>query len=243
MIPPDFNVDLRLASPSACYHQMASGKVDAALVPVAALNILGGPTEILGSYGIACEGAVHSVRLFSRKRLADIVAGEEPIHGSAQSLSSRALLGCLCNLEFSKQPVWCDDPDAAAGRLLIGEEALDTRREEHGWPGMRDLGQWWHERTGLPFVFARWVVRRDLEDRKKALLLAWLEENVRLAQSTEGRESLAAEAVRDGLCTPSIEFARRYYTRVHPRLGLRDLQGLEHFLTLEKERKPWTQSA
>ncbi|MBN2231245.1 MAG: menaquinone biosynthesis protein [Deltaproteobacteria bacterium] len=50
------------------------------------------------------------------------------------------------------------------GALLIGDEALAFRcRPEAGYPHVYDLGTLWRRHTGLPFVYALWIGRRDLD--------------------------------------------------------------------------------
>ncbi len=243
LIAPAFPAQVVLGSPSETYRRMASGQFDAALVPVVRTEDLGGIAETLGAYGIACLGTVSSVRLFTRGRLADVVAKGGPFHATPQSQTSRALLACLCRMDFSVEPVWTEDRDAAQARLLIGEDALDAHREEHAWPGQHDMGQWWHERTGLPFVFARWVVRSELSQTGKEDLLHWLEENALRAATLAGRAVLTGAVIADGHCQLSPQFLRGYYARLRPRLTFRDLRGLERFLELHGEGDAWTRSA
>jgi chorismate dehydratase len=64
-----------------------------------------------------------------------------------------------------------------------------------GFPHIYDLGAEWHAWTGLPFVFARWMVRKEVAPREKALLeellYAGLEDGVEsLYQVAEPREDL-----------------------------------------------------
>jgi chorismate dehydratase len=50
------------------------------------------------------------------------------------------------------------------GLLLIGDEALRRRHGVPGLPHVYDLGRVWFDRTGLPFVYAHWVARRDADE-------------------------------------------------------------------------------
>src|SRR5262249_1703947 len=54
--------------------------------------------------------------------------------------------------------------------LLSGNEALRLRGGARGFPHTYDLGVEWHDWTGLPFVFSRWMVRQDIDPRALALL-------------------------------------------------------------------------
>lgn len=51
-----------------------------------------------------------------------------------------------------------------AALLLIGDAALVTARQDHGCH-VYDLGDLWHRFTGLPFVFALWIIRADTVER------------------------------------------------------------------------------
>jgi chorismate dehydratase len=62
--------------------------------------------------------------------------------------------------------------------LLIGDEALIHRNGVKDYPYVADLGMVWHEWTGLPFVFARWVVRRELDPAVRAELVSRIEESI-----------------------------------------------------------------
>ena len=71
-------------------------------------------------------------------------------------------------------------------------------RQRRGAPGFSytyDLGAEWHAWTGLPFVFARWMVRKEAAAKDKALLeealYVGLEDGVEaLYQVAEPREDL-----------------------------------------------------
>jgi chorismate dehydratase len=95
---------------------------------------------------------------------------------TAQSETSIGLLAVVLTqffgieppLEISQRPERSD----ADAFLLIGDDALRQRRMiadtgetvERSCRDWRvyDLGEIWFERTGLPFVFALWIARRDV---------------------------------------------------------------------------------
>ena len=47
---------------------------------------------------------------------------------------------------------------------------MRRRRGVRGFAHRFDLGAEWTQWTNLPFVFSRWVMRKDLDDREKATL-------------------------------------------------------------------------
>ena len=55
-----------------------------------------------------------------------------------------------------------DEHDAL---VISGDAALRRRRGMRGYGHRYDLGDEWHNFTDLPFVFARWMRRNDMEHR------------------------------------------------------------------------------
>ncbi|GAB4546226.1 MAG: menaquinone biosynthesis protein [Thermodesulfovibrionia bacterium] len=66
----------------------------------------------------------------------------------------------------------------SSAMLLIGDTAMKEakrfRRQKTGDKRQRiyiyDLGEMWHRYTGLPFVFALWIVRNDVMEKKWSLV-------------------------------------------------------------------------
>lgn len=109
---------------------------------------------------IGCCGAVGSVRL-------DFAPGKDLANTRTFSLSpesrtSNLLLEVLlreywektdAELYSARHGTWSVDPGSCDATLVIGDKALSTQPPAHSI----DLGQAWHEWTGLPFVFAAWM--------------------------------------------------------------------------------------
>jgi chorismate dehydratase len=185
----------------------AAGKVDAGLLSLADLWNLEAYFEPLGAYGLAAEGAVRSVLLFSKKPPAELAGAT--IGVTEQTSTSVRLLQVLLasryGLEARFRAGFRAGDDA---RLLIGDEALRARESGlKGFPRVADLAEEWHAWRGLPFVFARWAVRRTVPAYLKvdlaARLDAALRENRRrrtaLATAGAKRLGLPAAVVRDYL--------------------------------------------
>lgn len=133
----------------------------------------------LGDFGIACEGPAHSVLFFSRRPLERLTGAR--IGLTAESSTSVRLLRLVLEkkhflegLEYSREVGDEDD-----GRLLIGDEALRAATDGlDGHPFVYDLGQEWHGWRALPFVFARWVVSKDVSEEDRRILAECLEESL-----------------------------------------------------------------
>jgi len=160
------DVESRGADPSVLARWLREGAVDAALLPVAEA-LAGGVGPFLGRHGIACDGPVESVLAFLPRPVPPASWPERVVLDPASRTSVR-LLRVLLERRFGLHPRYTTaaepgpDPAAApdAATLVIGDRALLRRRAWGG--GVLDLGQAWHDWTGLPFVFARWTARAGL---------------------------------------------------------------------------------
>ncbi len=155
--------DLQFDLPSHLAERLASNDLDVALVP--SLEAFQNPEyTILSDACIGCRGPVWSVKLLSRCPLNSI----RSLALDEGSRSSAALVQILLKNEFELQPefrtlaIGADwqsvDADAV---LVIGDRAMHTASSEFACKV--DLGQWWLEQTGLPFVFAMWTARPGIE--------------------------------------------------------------------------------
>ena len=144
--------------PSAMRHQLAEQTLDLALMPVAELQFLP-HGKIVSNCCIACNGAVRSVLLFSRKPIQHI----RTIALDTASRSSVMICELLLRhfyeilpekhrLETSQHPDDCQT-DAF---LIIGDRAL-AYQPSGCWEYRYDIGELWKVQTGLPLVFAAWI--------------------------------------------------------------------------------------
>ena len=61
-------------------------------------------------------------------------------------------------------------PDEHDAFVVSGDDALRRRRGARGYGHRYDLGEEWHAMTGLPFVFARWMARKEMSDDEMLLV-------------------------------------------------------------------------
>jgi chorismate dehydratase len=64
--------------------------------------------------------------------------------------------------------------ESGDARLVIGDAALEEVKRGR-FKFVYDLGEEWRRWQELPFVFARWVVRRDLPQEEKQRFIRSLE--------------------------------------------------------------------
>jgi chorismate dehydratase len=154
-------IELQFDFPSNIARKLLNDEIDIGLVPVAILPSMK-EYHIVADHGIACDGEVASVCLFSDVPLAEI----ETVLLDYQSRTSVALLKILLkehwkitpNLIAAEKGFEQNICGTTAG-LVIGDRAfmqLPVSRFHY------DLGLAWKEMTGLPFVFAAWVANKKL---------------------------------------------------------------------------------
>ncbi len=157
----------------------------------------------LGDFCIATAQKARSVFLFS-KRPFHALDGVEIGITDQTSTSVRLLKVLLANV-WEGRPARLTSVDRAHNDafLLIGDDALRARAGVPDFPFMADLGAVWTEWTGLPFVFARWVARRDLRGADRDRLCALLEQA--MASNWKHLDRIAApRAAELGMTIPEV---------------------------------------
>ena len=214
--------------PRASIGALLSGEVVAAAVPVGGLAELDGVVETVGRFGIAAEGASMSVLFFSRVSFEEMHY-PRTIRVTGESASSVRLLYLLLgNIHgFNRLPQIVADGRVPDGELLIGDRAL-VKGQTAGDAQpifISDLSQKWFDIHRLPFVFARWVVRKDASEAIKSAMFEWLDE-------FRAREpSLVEQAVPEAAGTLNLppEIIRRYFQVIRRSLDERDIRGQQLF--------------
>jgi chorismate dehydratase len=153
--------------PAALCRRLAAAELDIALV--SSFEFLRNPIySIVDQVSIASHGAVYSVFVAHHPGEAWNEVELDPA-----SSTGAALLRCL--LREQKKSVNESSPaadnlsrlDEGRARLLIGDQAIRFREKFGTTYGYWDLGQAWYDLTGLPFVFALWLVRPEVSEAKE----------------------------------------------------------------------------
>ena len=147
--------------PSNIARKLLNDEIDIGLVPVAVLPFMK-EYYIVADHGIACDGAVASVCLFSDVPLAEI----KTVLLDYQSRTSVALLKILLKEHWNITPQLIaaekgfeQNISSTTAGLVIGDRAF---KQIPVSAYHYDLGLAWKEMTGLPFVFAAWVANKRL---------------------------------------------------------------------------------
>jgi predicted solute-binding protein len=173
--------------PSRSIEALRNNEVIAAAVPVGGLPAVAGVTDFLGNFGIAAREQSMSVVFFSKRPLDEMGSGTR-IRVTGESASSVRLLYLLFAYRraIDDLPRLAGPGDPLDGELFIGDRALvrmmahqarlpgDTKMPE--FTHATDLASTWFAQHQLPFVFARWVVRRDAPAKAREALESWLSE-------------------------------------------------------------------
>jgi chorismate dehydratase len=222
-------VRLEMDLPSRLADRLACNDLDIALIPsVEYLRGAANGYEVLPGFAIAARGPVRSVKLFSRvppgqiERLA-LDAGSRTSHALARVwLDARhGVRPGQVELLPMGVPVLESTADAV---VVIGDRAMNVPDEPFHL--VVDLAEAWKDLTGLPFVFALWVVRPgvDLGDLPEALARS------RAEGLAHAADLAAAHGPRLGL---DVATCYDYLTRVLSYdLGEPELAGLRRFAAM-----------
>ncbi len=155
--------DIVLDYPSRLADALSSGDLDVALIP-SVEYFRGTNYRIISSACVAARGPVMSVKLYCRVHPGQIcrVAMDEGSRTSAAL--ARVILAERYGVYPTTEPLPMDSATTATSAdavLLIGDRAM--HEPDEAFEEVMDLGEMWYEWTGLPFVFAMWVARRDAD--------------------------------------------------------------------------------
>jgi chorismate dehydratase len=162
------------ATPAELNRSIAGAQLDASAVSCVEYARRAENYLVLPDLSISSHGPVRSVVCLSRRPFANMA--EKAVVISAQSHTSVLLLRLLLAELYGVKEITAltghPGSEIAAGNLpeaflAIGDEALRYGRHP-AYPYRMDLGAAWKELTGLPFVYALWVVRRQAFDPVEA---------------------------------------------------------------------------
>lgn len=186
-------VDLVSAPPTELTERLRRGELDAALS--SSIEAISRPGyRVAPEIGIACKREIRSVRAFRRRGAPIATIGVD-----SSSATSVALLRLLLqNVHHGEvaadvrfEPVAPTRAPAALPHdvvMLIGDCGLDAAA---GGREVWDLGAEWVQWTGLPFVFAVWVVREDVPAERLLPVLREARERGRELGAVDGTHGAA----------------------------------------------------
>lgn len=218
------------ATPRELSLQLAQGQLDIALLSIIEGIQFPDRYRLIPGAAIGSNGPVRSVRLFSKIPISEI----KTVLLDKASLTSINLMKILLAEMFdlapdyrvSQTPInrehqWEPTVDAA---VVIGDTALAW---ENQFPYELDAGEAWKTLTGLPFVFAGWLVRKDSLLSEKQIKAF---EKARIA----GRNNITkiVDQIPDSEKSlyGGADSLRQYFTEaIRYELGDKELEGINLF--------------
>lgn len=152
--------------PAELNAMLATGTIDACPSSSFEYGLHADDYYLMPGHSISSIGPVHSVLLFA-PGIGSLPGCEIAITGeSATSINLlKILLQEFCGIDGCtyKVPACCVEDCLQDGQpaLLIGDRALQAAKNiPEGFQSI-DLGALWYHFTGLPFVFALWILRQE----------------------------------------------------------------------------------
>lgn len=214
------DIELILNYPSKLAQSLQDGAIDMALLPVAAMPGIEG-ARIVGDYGIAADGNVASVAIFSQVPMEEI----ETIYLDYQSRTSVRLAQLLLEKHWDKKVVfkpasehYIEYINGTSAGVIIGDRAL---QQLTNFEFVYDLAEAWRDFTGLPFVFAAWVANKDLPENFV---------NAFNAANAEGLRHI--DEVVEENPFPYYDLKKYFTQNIHYLLDEQKRKGLAKFLEL-----------
>lgn len=222
--------------PSVLCERLAAGGLDVALV--SSFEFLRNPVyTLVDGISISSHGPVHSVFVAHNGDLTEI----EEIEVDPASQTGINLLRCLLS-EIGLAPKFvirsrliqrAITPRLA--KFFIGDQAIRFRDESEKTFQFWDLGEEWQKRTQLPFVYALWLIRPEVQSPKA------IADGLRACRDNNLREL-------DSLIADDPEFSPdfcQFYLRqcIRYQFGPQEKEGLSVFRKLcEKHGILWHDS-
>jgi chorismate dehydratase len=193
---------------------------------------------IVPDISISSAGEVGSILLFTSKPVEKL--GGEKVAVSSASATSTVLLKALLKFRYGvvakllpREPVLGSMLDGTSAALLIGDEALKERKALGEGSGLQvyDLGRLWQDFTGLPFVYALWMVREDSAKRLPGLAMKFKTDILGAKEAAVPRlDEIAADAPESSWMG-AAELAL-YWKAMSYDLDERHKRGLMEFFTM-----------
>ena len=211
-------IEVEELPPDQIVGAITDGRLQGGLVSLVDTFGLDDSLRTVSGFCIATISQAVSVKLHSKAPIEELAGANIAVPEEAPTAVK--LLQVLLSMKHGVKPhayVSADEPHDA--QLMVGNLGLRHRRGLRGYEHTYDLGEEWTRWTSLPLVFARWVMRRDLE-RQEALVL-------------EDSLYTSLQDWADGLYRVSGPSDR---VPVHPSEIHLYTQGLRYFIGVPEER-------
>jgi len=155
--------------PSALAGAITDGDIDAGPIPVVDCFRLAENLQPVAGFCVATVRTAGNVFLYSTKPMTELHTAR--IGVTDEAATALQLLDVLLRVKYQVEPAaYVSLQETYEAFLLIGNDGLRRRGGARGFAYTYDLGEEWYAWTGLPFVFSRWMVRKDVDPKALALL-------------------------------------------------------------------------
>lgn len=222
-------IELSLDIPSKTVSKLAFNLADIGLIPVGGLGDLD-EYEIVSNYCIGAVEKVRTVVLVSDVPLEQV----ETVLMDYQSRSSVLLSKVLARFYWKKEFNWENTRNDFQNKsingnvagVVIGDRVFDI---ENRYKYIYDLSDEWYKFTGLPFVFAVWVITKNIstqfrKDFDKALAL--------------GVENISNIIEMEQPNYPDVNISNYFIKNISFNFDEKKKAGMKRFLELAKRLEP-----
>lgn len=203
---------IRFTQPSQLKKLFESSEIDVALL--SSVELLRNPNyKFVDGIGISSNGPIDSVRLYFQRT---------PIRRLAldpSSLSGNCLAQIIVREKFGRPQTFFHSgsfPQDADGAVVIGDSSFNFSKLD-----FMDLSSEWLKLTGMPFVYALWLYKNEIDSE----ILHMAKRNGIANLSVIARE----ESCRLGM---DMDFCLGYLKNINYDLGNAELDGLKEFRKL-----------
>jgi len=216
-------IDMEVVHPSVCAEKLLGDQVDIGLVPVVVLPEIP-KNGSLFDYGIAADGKVRSVILYSRVPIQEV----RTITLDYQSRTSINLARILAHNYWKVEVQWIQgrpgfedqELEHSEAAVVIGDRSFEKpARYEY----IYDLADEWKTYSGLPFVFAAWMSNKPIDGDFREGFKEALEYGITHLEDTVNAMGTGQVIDKDDL----LEYLK---TNIHFRLDDQKKSGMQQFL-------------
>ncbi len=229
--------------PALVNSKLRRGYVDAS--PSSSIVYLKAPADysLIEGHSISSDGPIRSIYLFSRLPIVELrgktigITNQTETSAALLKIVLKKFLGVDFKTRVTRFPV-AQSLQRYGACLSIGDDAMLARKQrgKKGGPDacfMYDLGLLWKENTGLPFVYALWIARKNSVSRNKKAFAAFRRDLERAKlYAVSHLEEAAREKPLNGLDPSEV---LQYWRGISYGLDLMEKKGLALFRKYAKE--------
>ncbi|RMG60385.1 MAG: futalosine synthase [Deltaproteobacteria bacterium] len=226
--------------PAELNRSLREGLID--ITPGSSIEFARHPEKyfIVPDISISSRIRVKSVLLFSpypveeEKRLEVLSTNRSATSVVLLKILLTAFLGKDLTIIPSDNP-WEESRSRNFPALLIGDEAIRRFLENEKSPSQKvyDLGEMWHKHTGLPFVFALWIIPTHSWEEKKRPLKKFVRALLDAKKISEQMIRYRDSRMPSPENIP-LSFLHDYWSNLSYNLG-EELEGLRMFYRLARD--------